>query len=331
MSASDFERRARTRISGNETGGALLDYLAARFTYHDRGQWLELVEEGRLRVNERPAVPSTVLQQGDLVEFLVPEQSEPPVNRAYRIVFEDDVLLVVDKPPDLPCHPSGRYFRNTLWRLLNRRTGADAGVTLVHRIDRETSGLVLAVKARWAGSSLGRQFQKRRVFKRYRAMVEGAFPRTEVEARGFLAPDPESAVRKRRRFTLQRPSGGAQSRAEACHTRFRGLSVHGGISLVEAVPLTGRLHQIRATLFGLGYPVVGDKIYGRDEGCFLRFIRGDLTAKDRHRLRLPRQALHAAELRIAHPATGHPLRFFAPMPEDMLGVLEFCGSPHLQA
>ena len=325
MHETNARRRTRTRIAGNDPGGPLLDYMAARFTYLDRGEWLALVNEGRLLVNERPASSQALLRPGDRIECLLPDRPEPPVNGSFRIVFEDDVLLVVDKPADLPCHPAGPYFHNTLWWRLRSRMEEKDPLSLVNRIDRETSGLVLAAKARWAGQDLGRQFRKRRVFKRYLAIVEGAFPLKEVEARGFLAPDPASAVRKRRRYVPTRQALGPDTRSESCRTRLCGLGVHGSVSLVEAVPLTGRTHQIRATLFGLGYPVVGDKIYGPDEGCFLRFIREGLTSKDRQRLRLRRQALHAAEIRIAHPAAGRPLRFFSAMPGDMRAILESGG------
>jgi len=315
------DRRARIRIGAHEPCRPLVDYLAARFTYHDREGWQEHIRMGRLLVNRRTATEASVLGPGDLVEFCMPNAPEPPVDTGYDILFQDDALLVVDKPADLPCHPAGRYYRNTLWGLLRQRHGPHAYLALMNRIDRETSGLVLAARTRWAAGDLGRQFRKRAVFKRYVALVEGRFPKGATEAHGVLAPDTASAVRKRRRFQPGPVPGGLAENAEACRTTLTGVLQSGEISCVEAIPHTGRLHQIRATLSGLGYPVVGDKIYGVDEGCFLRFIQGRLDPEDRRRLRLPRQALHAAELRIRHPATGKALLFRSELPEDMRALI----------
>jgi 23S rRNA pseudouridine955/2504/2580 synthase/23S rRNA pseudouridine1911/1915/1917 synthase len=323
------ERRARTRIREQDPGGPLLDYLAARFTYHDRDRWRELARQGRLFVNGEPADGETVLAPGDVLEFRTdPAEPEPPVETNVTVLFEDEAILAVNKPGDLPCHPGGRYFRNTLWALLRQKLPEGGPLFLLNRLDRETSGVVLAAKARWAAGAVGRQFQQKRVFKRYQVLVEGSFPEGLVEARGYLWDDPESAVRKRRRYGPgPPPKARGRKSPEACHTTIQGLGTFGGISLVEALPRTGRLHQIRATLHALGYPVVGDKLYGPDEGIFLRFIRGGLTPEDRGRLRLPRQALHAAELRIHHPATGSGLRLKARLPPDMRGLLDRTGGP----
>lgn len=318
------QRRARIRIGAHEPGGPLVDYLAARFSYHDREEWQEHVRLGHLLVNRRTATEASELAPGDLLEFCVPHAQEPPVDTRYTTLFQDDALLVVDKPADLPCHPGGRYYRNTLWGLLRQQHGSDAYLALMNRIDRETSGLVLVARARWAARDLGRQFQRHTVSKRYIALVEGRFPMGTLEAWGVLAPDTTSAVRKRRRFHPNLVPESFEGKAEACRTTLTGVKQAGGITCMEAVPHTGRLHQIRATLSGLGYPVVGDKIYGVDEGCFLRFIQGGLKPKDLDRLRLPRQALHAAELRIRHPATGQALRFRSELPEDMRALLRAC-------
>ena len=320
------ERRAGTIVRRRDRSGPLLDYLVARFTYHDRDRWEELVRRGRLSVNDEPADETTVLIPGDVVEFRVPEdEPEPPVDRNVSVLFEDESILAVHKPPDLPCHPGGRYFRNTLWALLLEQRPNAGPLFLLNRIDRETSGIVLAAKSRWAAGALGRQFQRKQVSKRYLALVEGSFPESPMEARGFLSRDPGSAVRKRRKYheaPLPEHGGGD---AQPCQTVLTGLGTFGGVSLVEALPRTGRLHQIRATLHALGHPLVGDKLYGPDEGIFLRFIRGEITLEDHRRLRLPRQALHAAELRILHPATGGRLSLKAELPPDMRGLMETPG------
>jgi 23S rRNA pseudouridine955/2504/2580 synthase/23S rRNA pseudouridine1911/1915/1917 synthase len=246
----------------------------------------------------------------------MPEIREPAVLKDFRVLYDDSALLVIDKPGDLPCHPGGRYFQNTLWWLLRNRYDEEP-LSLVNRLDRETSGILLVARNKWAARELGRQFRAQSTHKRYLVLVEGLFPDSPIEARGFLVRDRESAVRKRRRFVPSTSPAPPDEKALPCMTTLGRLHASQGVSLVEALPHTGRPHQIRATLSSLGYPVVGDKIYGPDEGCFVRFIQGGLTMEDKRLLRMPRQALHAAGLRFYHPATGMPLRIMSKIPEDM--------------
>jgi 23S rRNA-/tRNA-specific pseudouridylate synthase len=153
-------------------------------------------------------------------------------------------------------------------------------------------------------------------------VVEGDFPEF-LDAEGFLLPDETCEVRKRRRFLLRKAVDAASlpAAAEASRTRFRRLARNAGLSLLEAELDTGRTHQIRATLCSLGYPVVGDKLYGPDPRLFLRFAKDQLTPADRARLRLPRQALHAYRLAFPHPVDRRPLDLIAPLPGLMA---EFC-------
>jgi len=321
--SSPAERRAAVRVRDHEAGREFLDHLAARFTYKDREAWRKHVLDGSVTVNGAPAPESRILAPGDLLEYRPPEEEEPPVRRDFSVLYKDSALLVVEKPGDLPCHPGGRYFKNTLWWLLRESCcREDEYLSLVNRIDRESSGIVLAARSRWAAGEMGRQFQKKMVFKRYLALVEGRFPPGTRKVEGRLAPDLNSAVRKRRAFLPLASTHGHSPDGEICATTFRSMAFSNGVSLVEALPHTGRLHQIRATLFAMGFPLVGDKIYGPDEGCFLRFIDKGITLEDEKLLRLSRQALHAAELRIRHPASGSPLRFHSEIPRDMAGLLE---------
>jgi 23S rRNA-/tRNA-specific pseudouridylate synthase len=190
---------------------------------------------------------------------------------------------------------------------------------------------VLLARTPAAAKNLRAQFAGRTVEKRYLALVEGRFP-DAVTAAGWLDADYGGEVLKQRRFTAAAPAPGAAG-AALCRppeglappndeavwaaTDFRRLSEHGPLSLVEARPHTGRLHQIRATLRSLGHPLVGDKMYGVDPGCYVRFCQGGLTDEDRARLRMDRQALHAAGLRFRHPRFGQPVSFDLPLPPDM--------------
>jgi RluA family pseudouridine synthase len=232
---------------------------------------------------------------------------EPEVSRAYSILHEDDYLLAVRKPANLPVHPSGRYFRNTLLMLLlegREETLDSTDLRIVHRLDRETSGLILFGKGKTAASALSNQFEHRRVHKRYLAVVHGRPKQDRFVVTAPIGPDDHAPVRKA--MTVR--SDGRPSQ-----TSFRVLRHGPSHALVVGCPHTGRLHQIRVHLRHVGHPVLGDKVYGLDPEFFLRFIQGDLSREDRRRLLWGRQALHAWKLTFHHPHDGAPMAIRAPV------------------
>ena len=314
-----MKRRIQHRIPSGHPPLSLLGLLTTRFTYHTREEWGARIAENRVLVNGVPAEAARLLAGGDEVEFIAHDIPEPPVSFDLRILFEDYDVMVVDKPANLPCHPAGRYFNHTLWARLKTQYCVESPL-LINRLDRETSGLVLVAKQAPAEAHCRSQFAQRRVVKRYVVLVEGEFP-AERQAAGWLVPDPESGVRKRRRFIEAAADASPGEGAEWAQTEFRRMGVRDGISAVEALLQTGRLHQIRATLGSLGYPVVGDKVYGVDPLMFVRFCDGTLSPGDWRRLRLARQALHAAELEFTHPSTGQVLQFQSPVPPDMAALM----------
>jgi 23S rRNA pseudouridine955/2504/2580 synthase/23S rRNA pseudouridine1911/1915/1917 synthase len=188
---------------------------------------------------------------------------------------------------------------------------------VINRLDRETSGVVVIGKTLEAARHLSNQFAAHAVEKGYLVLVEGAFPET-LEAAGWLTHDAKSIVRKKRCFVRDQPKEGA---FEPCETRFACVEQRQGMSIVRAFPRTGCLHQIRATLSSLGFPVVGDKLYGVDDTFFVKFIEDALSEEDKKRLRMTRQALHAESLQFTHPLTGERVSIQAPVPEDMRVLL----------
>jgi 23S rRNA pseudouridine955/2504/2580 synthase/23S rRNA pseudouridine1911/1915/1917 synthase len=327
-----MKRQMVFEVPETAEGTAVADFLTARFPYHDRAGWCERIETGTVTINEKPCTPETPLRTGDRLSYEPDNRPEPPVDFNIGIVSDDEDLLLVNKSANLPCHPGGRYFNNTLWAWLKKEQGLH-DFTFVNRLDRETSGLVVIAKNEVASLNCRKQFSGRKVVKRYKALVESADFPAEIETAGWLVADTESAVRKKREFI---PEGRALSPkaplrtarpavptndAEWAETKFRLIKQCGDIALIEAEPHTGRLHQIRATLLALGFPIVGDKLYGVDETLFLRFCKDELTDADRARLRMDRQALQASGLSFRHPKFGRPITVDLDLPADMQKLL----------
>lgn len=303
-------------VREKDAGKAFSTFLAGRFTYHSVAEWSRLIEEGRVSLNGKSAAADVSLNEGDVIRYDASGIPEPPVDSQVEVVLEDSMLLAVNKPGNLPCHPGGRYFNHTLWALVKERFGIPDPV-LINRIDRETSGLVLIGKTPAAAHNLWKQFAAHTVIKRYTVFVEGLFPE-QVGASGWLSPDHASVIRKKRRFVAGEHGGSApEPDAEWAETQLDRIQICDGFSVVNAQPRTGRLHQIRATLLSLGFPVVGDKLYGVDETAFIRFCEDSLVARDRERLRINRQALHARYICFRHPRYGALTELEVPLPLDM--------------
>jgi len=311
-------RQLYSHVPEAEDGAALPDYLAAHFSRFDRAGWVQTVEAGLVTVNDRPASPDMNVKRHDRVGYYPPETPEPDAELHYRVAYEDADFLVIDKPGNLCMHPTGPFFRHTLWHLVGSRYGE---IRFVHRLDRETSGLVIAARTRRAAAAMDNGNTP--VHKEYLALVNGDF-RGRVHAEGYLVHDRTSAVRKKKRFVFaDSPEADAARLDPAAETAVTDLieesRVPPDMTLVRAVLGTGRQHQVRATLFSLGFPLAGDKLYGPDEQLFLKIATRDLKEDDLKKLKFGRQALHAAVLEFRHPFTSELLRFESPFPGAEFG------------
>ena len=311
-------RQLYSHVPEAEDGAALPDYLAAHFSRFDRAGWVQAVEAGLVTVNDRPASPDMNVKRHDRVGYYPPETPEPDAELHYRVAYEDADFLVIDKPGNLCMHPTGPFFRHTLWHLVGSRYGE---IRFVHRLDRETSGLVIAARTRRAAAAMDNGNTP--VHKEYLALVNGDF-RGRVHAEGYLVHDRTSAVRKKKRFVFaDSPEADAARLDPAAETAVTDLieesRVPPDMTLVRAVLGTGRQHQVRATLFSLGFPLAGDKLYGPDEQLFLKIATRDLKEDDLKKLKFGRQALHAAVLEFRHPFTSELLRFESPFPGAEFG------------
>ncbi|MCX6908663.1 MAG: RluA family pseudouridine synthase [Verrucomicrobia bacterium] len=229
--------------------------------------------------------------------------SETPL---VNVVFEDDRLLVVNKPADLVCHPSKNGPLSSLVGRVRAYLGRDEAF-MVNRLDRETSGLMLIAKDAAMAAQLHRAFLKKQVLKEYVAIVHGrvAAERGLVDAPIGLARGREVAIRR-----------GVEADGQHAQTEWWVEERAERFTMLRMRLHTGRAHQIRVHLAHIGHPVVGDKIYGGDERLYLKFIETGVTPALLEKLLLPRQALHAARLALPYGRPA-PVEWLAPLPEDM--------------
>jgi 23S rRNA pseudouridine1911/1915/1917 synthase len=249
---------------------------------------------------------------------------ETPVPTVVPVLYEDEHLLAVDKPAMLPVHPTARYHKNTLIKVLQAERPEIPFLSLGHRLDRETSGVMLVSKSRACDRALKKQLEARvDIEKTYAAMTWGVPDRGDGAGsfryeRGVTL-DEASALRVKMKTSDAPGALYAATVFEVVETR---AGTAGRYALVRCTLETGRQHQIRLHLASLGAPVVGDKLYGPDERAFARAADGELTEEDARRLELPRHALHSAQLALRHPMTGARLVVEAPLPEDMRAFWE---------
>jgi 23S rRNA pseudouridine1911/1915/1917 synthase len=252
------------------------------------------------------------VRAGELVVLVRPPFAEPNVPLYFDVLHEDEALVAVDKPAGLPVHPSATYHKNTLTYLLRQRFG-DGAPQIAHRLDRETSGLLLCGRTRAAERELKIAFENRRVSKRYLAIVRGVMPDDE----GRIELPMDRAKEGLHILMEVTPQGEGYPSV----TRYRVVARRGDATLVSLAPESGRQHQLRVHLSAVGFPILGDKLYG-PEGVqpFLDYIETGMNDALRKRLGHDRQALHAYELELTHPTTGEPMTLRAPLAEDLVAL-----------
>ena len=284
-------------IVPNEHAGSRLDrYLALALPQFSRSRLQALIRAGDVRLRDEPARPRETVQTGDVVRLIEPalEKVEDLAEEIpLEILFEDDDLLVLNKPPGLVVHPGAGNQTHTLVNALLHHCTTLSGIGgkqrpgIVHRLDKDTSGCLVVAKNDPAHQELARQFAEREVKKIYLALVAGSLKRP----RGTI----EAAIG---RHKVQRKKMAVdERRGRAAKTEYRVLQTGNGMSLVECALHSGRTHQIRVHLHHLGHPIIGDSLYGKKGGA-------------------SRQMLHAWKLGFNHPQTKERLFFEAPIPED---------------
>lgn len=348
---------------GHQQAGTRLDrFLMVRYKKRSREQLKRAIDSGAITIT-RPGYmnlgkmkPSMPLKKGDVVNVLSTKSKEPEVNFDYKTLYEDDAILVLNKPPNLPVHPAGRFFFNTLLVHLKTKgftneNNGDKDYYLVHRIDKETSGVLLLAKTREACNNLTAQFRDRETDKYYLAIVRGAPKQESFDVDAAIGKIKGSAIGLKM-YAVPEEEGGLSAL-----THFEKVETRGNYTLLACFPRTGRQHQIRVHADHAGLPLVGDKLYGMPEkDCLVLLdyhtdLREFISEEDaaeleeememsdeadtsellpksaeyleiESRLLIPRHALHAAGLRFKHPVSGKEMVFESGLPDDLRAFFE---------
>ena len=310
-------------------------FLGAHLTWRSRSSIQKLIRDGFIALDlatpEAPEGrgtwvperrPGRRLHHGTQVRVEIPPDLRIPAPTGpltpLEILHEDDQVLAVEKPPGVPVHPSGRHVNDTLIQRIHahysQRPRKGMGLPrLAHRIDRETSGIVLVGLCPEAHADLSRQFEQGTNDKVYLGIVRGPAPGVSGSVTLPVREAHASAVR----IKMTVAEDGLTAR-----TDWRIVEQVGPYSLVECRLFTGRQHQIRLHLAAIGLPLVGDKLYGPDEQLFIRAADGELTQEDLELLELPRQALHHHAIAFDHPHGGQRIRVESPLPQDLRSFLD---------
>lgn len=305
----------RRTVGPEEAGQRLDNYLLRHLKGVPKSRIYRIVRSGEVRINGGRCQPDQRLFEGDQLR-LPPVRREafsedkPPVAPLVDIpvLFEDDALIAVNKPCGIAVHGGSGLAWGLIEALRSQRPDARF-LELAHRLDRETSGVLLVAKKRAALVGLHDMFREQRGDKRYLALVPGVWKEKSLQVTlplyKYLTPEGERRVRIAKGRDLQSPE------VKAAETHFRLRQQYHGFALVEARLKTGRTHQIRVHLAALGYPIIGDDKYGD-----FALNKSLATSK-----RLERMFLHAATMRCKHPVTGQPLAIEAPLPEALTNFL----------
>jgi 23S rRNA pseudouridine1911/1915/1917 synthase len=321
----------RQFLVATEQAGQRLDvFLAAHLPAFSRATLRRAIDAGHVHVDDAVAKPSLRLRAGNQIvvrQIDVPREGPAPQNIALAILHEDDAIVVVDKLAGMIVHPAKGHWEGTLASALAHHFGTLSGrggptrPGIVHRLDRDTSGVIVVAKNDQVHDSLSAQFQSRQVEKEYLAIVVGVPDRDQDVIDEPIGDHPTHREKK----AIRREDASARPAV----TKYEVLERFRGFAFVRVSPQTGRTHQIRIHLAHAGYPVLCDRLYGgRATLSELELMpRGKISAgtasgEQANALLLDRQALHAHRLVIRHPLTSDRMTFEAPLPADILKTLE---------
>lgn len=301
-------------------------FMCEKLPHSSRNRIQRAADSGFVHVNDRPVKSNYKVRAGDVVTLMLDrprhDSTIEPEEMPLDIVYEDDQLMVVNKPAGLVVHPGAGNFHGTLvnaiaWHMKDVPSydPNNPEVGLVHRIDKDTSGLLVVAKTPEAKTSLSVQFFNKTTHRSYNALVWGHFTEDEGRIEGNIARDPKDRLR----MTVMAPDSGIGKPAV---THYRVIERFGYVTLIECILETGRTHQIRAHMKHIGHPLFGDERYG---GC--EILRGNRSTSYRAFIQncfklCNRQALHARTLGFVHPKTHQQMDFTSALPADLEALIE---------
>ena len=295
-------RRLEFLVDSDHKSLRLDIFLSKSQDEFSRSRLKKLIQQGCVSVNNYPVTAKYKLKTGDKITLSVPATSASklePELIPLKIIYEDEVMLAIDKPAGMVVHPAPGHAKGTLVNALLNHCSNLSGIGgverpgIVHRLDKDTSGVVLVAKNETAHRALARQFKNRKIKKTYLALVRGLVKSTS----GIIETSVGRHKTNRKKMTTDADWG------RQAQTRYEVLETLGHFSYLKVFPKTGRTHQIRVHLASIHHPVLGDKLYG-----------GKITGPH---IKMQRQALHAHRIEIVHPISKQPLVFEAPVPPDI--------------
>jgi 23S rRNA pseudouridine1911/1915/1917 synthase len=310
-------RVVELQVQHKTTGLRLDQYVVLSFPDYSRSVVQKAIEAGKITVNGAPAKASYRVRLHDQVQVVVPAPTHPlpvPEDIPLDILYEDGHLALVNKPYAMVVHPAKGHWSGTLVNALAFHFGhqlsnlnGDYRPGIVHRLDRDTSGVILIAKEEKAHAALSMQFETRTVFKEYLAITQGVLDRDSDYIEKRIGHHPHDRIK------MMATDDEARGK-EAC-TYYEVIERFRGYTLVRCQPRTGRTHQIRVHLGAVGCPVAADKLYSGRDALRLSDL-APAIAPEADEVLLPRQALHALRLRLIHPVTGEVIAVEAPLPPE---------------